>query len=357
VSGVIEADLQERIDAGLRPRPDYVELARAMDADVVDLAAARRRTGWIGRVLQRVGGAGPLLAWVCFRERRHYEAVFTDGEQVGLPLAALCRLTMRRPFAHVMIVHILSVPKKSAVFRALRLGRYVDTMIVYASAQRRYATETLGMASDRVVLTPFTVDTDFFSPDRVVPAVEDRPAISTAGLEYRDYPTLAEAARDLDARVVVAAASPWSKRPDGTATMATPPNVEVCRLGFVDLRQLYVDSRLVVMPLYDVDFQAGVTTILEAMAMARPVVCTRTRGQTDVIVDGVSGVYVPPSDVEALRVAVQGLLDDPVRAARLGAAGRRFVVEECDVVRYARRLGDVVDGAIERVGTSPTPRR
>jgi glycosyltransferase involved in cell wall biosynthesis len=353
---VIEADLRERIDAGLRPRPDYVELARAMDADLVDVAEAQRRAGRIGRMLHRVAGAGPLLAWVCFRERRRYEAVFTDGEQVGLPLAALCRLTLRRPFTHVMIVHILSVAKKSALFRALRLARYVDTMVVYASAQQRYATETLGMPSDRVVLTPFMVDTEFFSPDRVVPAVEDKAVISTAGLEYRDYPTLVEAARDLDARVVVAAASPWSKRPDETVTMAPPPNVEVCRLGFVDLRQLYAESRIVVMPLYDVDFQAGVTTILEAMAMARPVVCTRTRGQTDVVADGVSGVYVPPADVETLRAAVQGLLDDPDRATRLGAAGRRFVVEECDVVRYARRLAGVVDSAIERAGTRPTRR-
>jgi glycosyltransferase involved in cell wall biosynthesis len=348
VSGVIEADLQQRIEAGLRPRPDYVELARAMDADVVDVAEARRRAGWIGRVLERLGGAGPLLAWVCFRERRRYEAIFTDGEHVGLLLATLCRLTARRPFAHVMIVHIMSVPKKSMLFRVLRLGRYVDTMVVYASAQRTYVMDTLGVPDERVLLTPFTVDTEFFAPARVTPAVDDKVVISTAGLEYRDYPTLVEAARDVDARVVVAAASPWSKRPDETLKMAPPPNVEVCRLGFDDLRQLYADSRFVVMPLYENDFQAGVTTLLEAMAMGRAVICSRTRGQTDVVADGVTGVYVPPGDSAAMRSAVQDLLDDPDRCARLGAAGRRFVVEQCDVVPYARRLASAVDAAIRR---------
>ena len=38
-----------------------------------------------------------------------------------------------------------------------------------------------------------------------------------------------------------------------------------------------------VMPLIETDFQAGVTTLLEAMAMAKPIVCTKNTGQTDVI--------------------------------------------------------------------------
>src|SRR5436190_19253658 len=122
-----------------------------------------------------------------------------------------------------------------------------------------------------------------------------------------------EAVRDLDARVVIAAASPWSNRPDSTEGAAVPPNVEICRLGFVELRQLYADSDVVVMPLHDVPFQAGVTTILEAMAMGKAVVCSRSRGQTDVIDDGITGVYVAPGDAAALRAAIEELLGDGER--------------------------------------------
>jgi glycosyltransferase involved in cell wall biosynthesis len=347
VSGTIPPDVEEQITAGVRPRPDYLELAARMSADVVDVPEARRRTGRTGRVLERVGGAGALLGWLCFRERRRYDAVFTDGEQVGLPLAVLCRLTARRPFAHVMVVHIMSVPKKSALYRLLRLGRHVDTMVVYSSAQRRYVTEVLRFPAERVVLTPFMVDTEFFDPDRVT-AAGGAPMICTAGLELRDYPTLIEAARGLDARVVIAAASPWSTRGDETAGVAPPPNVEVTRLGFADLRQLYADARFVVMPLYPTDFQAGVTTILEAMAMQRALVCSRTAGQTDVIADGRTGVYVPPGDATALRMAIDELLADPQRAGALGRAARDFVVEHCDLRIYAGRLAAAVDAAIAR---------
>jgi glycosyltransferase involved in cell wall biosynthesis len=229
----------------------------------------------------------------------------------------------------------------------LGLGHQVDTMVVYSSAQQQFITDRLRFPADRVHLTPFTVDTGFFAPGQAV-AAESDPMICTAGLEFRDYATLVAAARDLPARVVIAAASPWSKRKDETAALDVPANVEVCRLGFADLRQLYADARLVVMPLQDVEFQAGITTILEGMAMGRVVVCTRTRGQTDVLVDGSTGVYVPPGDAERLRAALQELLDDPDRAARLGAAAREYVVAECDVAVYAKRLAEVVDAAAAR---------
>jgi glycosyltransferase involved in cell wall biosynthesis len=346
ISGTIPSDVDDQVQGGRRPRPDYVEMARCMGADLLDVPEARRRAGRFGRLVERVGGVGALLGWVCYRQRRRYDAVFTDGEQVGLPLAALCRLTLRRPFTHVMVVHIMSVPKKSMLYRALRLGRYMSRMIVYSSAQQRYLAESLGFPADRIVLTPFMVDTTFFSTERVDSVAADRPMICTAGLEFRDYPTLIGAARGLDARVVIAAASPWSKRADPTTGTELPANVEVCRLGFVDLRQLYADARLVVMPLHDIDFQAGVTTILEAMAMGRAVVCSRSSGQTDIITDGVTGVFVPPGDSAALRAAVVELLGDPARADRLGAAARQFVVERCDVSVYARRLADIVAGAI-----------
>lgn len=346
VSGAVPADVREQVADGRRPRPDYLELARVMGADLVDVDEARRRSGRIGALAHRLGGGALVLAWFCFRHRRRYDVVLTDGEHVGLPLALLCRLTFARPFAHVMIVHILSVPKKAALFRWFRLGRYVDTMLVYATAQERFVVDELHHPADRVVLTTFMVDTAFFRPDAVEAAAGRM--ICAAGLERRDYPTLIEAVRGLDVRVVIAAASPWSKQADSSAGAALPPNVEITKLGFVDLRQLYADARFVVMPLYDTEFQAGVTTILEAMAMGRAVVCSRTRGQTDVLHDGVTGVYVAPGDAAALRAAIERLLDDPAAADAIGTAARAEVVRTADVTVYAERLAAVAERAAAR---------
>jgi D-inositol-3-phosphate glycosyltransferase len=62
---------------------------------------------------------------------------------------------------------------------------------------------------------------------------------------------------------------------------------------------------------------------LEAMACGVPVVASAVGGQIDSVVDGVTGVHVPPRDPAALAMALGTLLDHPERRARLGAAGAR----------------------------------
>jgi glycosyltransferase involved in cell wall biosynthesis len=67
---------------------------------------------------------------------------------------------------------------------------------------------------------------------------------------------------------------------------------------------------------------------LEAMAQGKPVVATAVGGTPELVVDGESGVLVPPRDVEALAAALDALLDDPSRASLLGTQARERVRRE-----------------------------
>ena len=62
--------------------------------------------------------------------------------------------------------------------------------------------------------------------------------------------------------------------------------------------------------------------VLEAWSAARPVVAVASQGPLELITEDIDGVMVPAEDPGALAVAVARLLDDPARAAALGAAGR-----------------------------------
>jgi glycosyltransferase involved in cell wall biosynthesis len=336
VSGRIPADLEAQVSLGRRPRADYVAMGAAFDADVVDVDGALASTGRVGALVHRFLGTGGLLAWYCFRMRRRYEVIVTDGEQVGLPFAMLCRVLGRGSAKHMMIVHILSTPTKVRLVRLARLASMIDRYVTYCSWQRDFIVTEFGVPPERVMLSTFMVDTAFFDPART--GVPQERLICAAGLERRDYATLMQAVDGLDVRVVIAAASPWSTQSDSTADRTLPDNVEVRRLSLADLRDLYAASVFVVMPLTEVEFQAGITTILEAMAMERPVVCSRTVGQTDTIIDGRTGVYVPPRDAIALRAAIQDLLDDPERVRAMGAEARRWAVAEADIKVYVNRL-------------------
>ena len=337
VSGVIPSDLDESIEIGRRPRSDYSEMAKAFDATLLDHPAATRQLGRVGALLERFVGPNLTLAMACFVNRRRHRVVFTDGEQVGLPFAALCWLTRRRP-CHIMIGHRLSARKKVIVHRAPSAA--ATRSIVWSSTRRNSGASRSSSSVTRpqhVVLHPFMVDTAFWRPEQVAATTGPRPLICAVGQELRDYPTLVDAVRGLDADVVIAAASPWSKREDTSAGLDVPPNVTVRPCDHFELRQLYADAALVVVPLQETDFQAGITTILEAMSMNRAIVCTRTTGQTDTILDGETGRYVPIGDAAALRAAIEDLLADPAEAARLGGAGQRWVRAHADIEGVRRR--------------------
>ena len=61
---------------------------------------------------------------------------------------------------------------------------------------------------------------------------------------------------------------------------------------------------------------------VEAMAAGRPVVASAVGGLASTVVDGETGLLVPPGDPAALAAALERLLDDRALAARLGASGR-----------------------------------
>jgi glycosyltransferase involved in cell wall biosynthesis len=78
--------------------------------------------------------------------------------------------------------------------------------------------------------------------------------------------------------------------------------------------------------------------VLEAMSFGLPVVSTRVDGIPEAVVDGTSGLLVPPSAPEALASAIAGVLDDPDTRARMGAAGAAIVAERFGLGRMADEI-------------------
>ncbi|TIW49178.1 MAG: glycosyltransferase family 4 protein, partial [Mesorhizobium sp.] len=75
------------------------------------------------------------------------------------------------------------------------------------------------------------------------------------------------------------------------------------------------------------DMEGLPVSILEAMASALPVVATRHSGIPEAVVDGETGVLVEEHDIKSTAEALASLLADTRRAARMGDAGRRRVLD------------------------------
>lgn len=79
--------------------------------------------------------------------------------------------------------------------------------------------------------------------------------------------------------------------------------------------------------------------LMEAMAQGLPAVATAVGGVAEIMIDGETGVIVPPEDPEALARAIASLLSDDERASRLGQAAKARIQERFSVAAH-------VDGAL-----------
>jgi glycosyltransferase involved in cell wall biosynthesis len=82
-------------------------------------------------------------------------------------------------------------------------------------------------------------------------------------------------------------------------------------------------------------------TVIEASAMAKPVVATAVDGTPEVIREGRTGRLVPPREPAALSRALRAVLRDPAAAQAMGRAGRDFVLDRFDLTRQVEATARV----------------
>ncbi len=82
-------------------------------------------------------------------------------------------------------------------------------------------------------------------------------------------------------------------------------------------------------------------TLLEAMACATPVICTRVASMPEIVEDGHTGFIVEPGDRQALGDRLRWLAGHPAEAAAMGVEGRRTVLERFQWDQVVQRCLDV----------------
>ena len=93
--------------------------------------------------------------------------------------------------------------------------------------------------------------------------------------------------------------------------------------------------------------------LIEAMAIGRPVIAPREGGPLLIVVDGETGLLVPPRDAGALADALLALLADPARRAAMGRAGRARVDAVFDIRHHVRAMEALFDEVLaSRRGTA-----
>lgn len=107
-----------------------------------------------------------------------------------------------------------------------------------------------------------------------------------------------------------------------------------------DVRPLIAQARIYVLPSY---YREGTPrSVLEAMAMGRPVITCDAPGCRETVEHGVNGLLVPVRDPEALAAAISRLLDDPAEADAMGEASYALVARKYDVHRVNLSIMEIM---------------
>lgn len=322
--------------------PRFTFFAEMLNSDMLDRSFLARVPRW-RKVFYKFMPElfAQVLEAVIVRKR--YDAIVSWGEKHGIALAGALKL-LRIRYPHIGLFSWISPPKTSIALKLVK--SHFDRIVLWISAQREFAVNQLGFSPAKIVTARYFVDHLFWQALLAVSS----DMICSAGREMRDYRTLVTALEGTGIRCHIASLvvegknDSWIK--DFRDPSKLPPKITVGSKDCVSLRELYARSRFVVMPLLESDTEQGTTVMLEAMAMSRAVICSRTKGQRDIIEEGVNGLFVPVGDPVALREAILFLWNNPGEAERLGREGRRFVETHHTIEQFMSTIRMAVEDSI-----------
>ena len=270
------------------------------------------------------------------------DVVYSTVDTVGLPLVLLGRASLvRQPMVYTAIglperLERLRDERARGLYRSA-LGR-ASEMIAFSPFEADMLADWLGRP---VTFMPFAVDAEWFRP------------LPGRGADVDAITIGADPHRDLELFVTVAARNPELRlravaTRDYAQPLDSPPaNVEVeLDIPFAEVRDRLGSARVVALPVKENSYSGATTVLLQALAMGKPVVVSRTRAiETGYgLVDGENCRLVPPGDTDAFAHALNGLLADGHAAGAMGVKARE-TAESFSWGRFGDTLERILRGA------------
>jgi glycosyltransferase involved in cell wall biosynthesis len=282
-----------------------------------------------------------------------------DLESIGLPLVATIHhpITMDR---RIELAAATTWRRRWGIWRwygflrmQQRVARRLRLVLTPSEASARDAVGEFGLDRDRVRPILLGVDESFAPPtgERVPGRIL---AMASADAPLKGIATLLEAFAKLRTERDVHLVLVSSPKPGGVTErlidqLGIAEHVRFVKgLSDAELVELMGSAELACVPSLYEGFSLPTA---ELMACATPLVVSRAGAIPEVVgPDGLAADVVTPGDVAELTVALERLLDDPERRARLGAAGRRRVEELFSWKAVAERTVAVYEEAIAQFG-------
>lgn len=280
-----------------------------------------------------------LLSW-----RRHrYSYVFTfECDLVGLSIAFWQSVTgMRRP-KHVILQFIMREKdqtfKSRTKYALMRiLFSSVHRVVVSSNLELEYYQNVFNWPRRKLAFIPFHTDPELLYKKLV--AEDD--FVLAAGRSFRDYDTLLQAISGTNIKLLIVGGSGVIARYSQIENVRIMENIAVSELYDLMLR-----SCAVIIPLQDRAISTGQSVLLQAMALGKAVIATRTAGTIDYIDHMNDGILVPPRDSRRLREALLLLIKNTELRQSLGNNARSRIMKKSLPQHYAESVRNVLSSTL-----------
>ncbi len=283
------------------------------------------------------------------------DVISTHSGDDSFVCAVAGRLSSRKPV--IVRTRHLALPITSKITYSM----FPHMVVAVSDYVRKYLVEEKGIDNNRVVSIPTGIDLERFSPASVKDTLRDELGIGKSTLIVG---TVAILRRKKGHHVLLDAVPAILKEaPDtlfvfvGDGPQRENIEAQIKKLGIGDSVRLLglrpdVPSILkgldiVVLPTLQ---EALGTSILEASAMAKPVISTKVGGVPEVVRDDSTGLLVEPEDPAGLAAAIIRLLKDGELRASMGERGRRMVEEEYSTDKMVDKLYALYTGLLKKRG-------
>ncbi|PPD21297.1 MAG: hypothetical protein CTY24_08025 [Methylobacter sp.] len=271
----------------------------------------------------------------------HYDLIYSACQNHSFLLARLRAWgILRTPV--IAVIHHPIVP--GSVEKVFFTGH--DRLICLSESVRQgLLTDYAFLDPGKVIKLDWGVDEAFYGDYREAGAdiTDTVPVIVSAGKSNRDHDVLVNAANGLNCQVRIYCSE--DSRPKANPL---PSNV-VLTTGakranpatYRELVEVYKQAFAVAIPINKTNALAGLTSLMDALAVGRPVIMTRNP-YIDIDIEALGiGIWCDIADAAGWRAALSRLLNNPAEAAQMGRKARQLADEKYNIVQFTSDLAAV----------------
>jgi glycosyltransferase involved in cell wall biosynthesis len=300
----------------------------------------------VNRLLRVAGGYGGdfASALASLPVANEADVVFATADTVGIPFLLLKRTGLLRP---PLVYASIGLPERLVQLRgpfadwlSRSALRTAHTIVAYSQAEAGWLRDWLHADPPEIDFVPFGVDVEAF---RAVERPADVDVVSVGADPRRDFDLFVEVAGrhpELSFQIV-------TTKDRARHLSALPGNISVeSELSLEQVRDRLSTGRVVGLPVHPNSYSGATTVLLQAMALAKPVVVSRTDAISTGygLADRTNCRLVEPGDPDAFEQALLETLGDP---GSLGDRARETVEQGFTWDHYTGALWDILSRAWE----------